>query len=79
MAKQQKVADDVGTVQMIGGSQVVRVPAKYRFSEDVKHVQFVRNGNVVTIFPAMDAARVMETLPKFSEGFFSSRVQPTLC
>lgn len=76
MARGKKVADDVGTVQMIGGSQIVRVPAKMRYGEGIKYVQFIKNGDVVTMFPAMDSARVLETLPTFSDGFFNKRTQP---
>ncbi len=68
----------MGTAKVFknGNSQAVRLPKDCRF-KGVKEVYATRIGNSVVLYPKADPWKTMwDSLPLFSEDFFSERTQP---
>ena len=60
-----------------GGSQAVRIPAEYKFADNVKEVQVERKGDCI-IFKAVQPSyeNLMKVVNNFSDDFMNERIQP---
>lgn len=59
-----------------GGSQAVRIPAEYKFNDNVKEVQIEKKDDCIIIKavqPTYD--NLLNTLNKFSDDYMNERVQ----
>lgn len=59
-----------------GGSQAVRIPAEYKFSDNVKEVQIEKKDDCIIIKavqPTYD--NLLNTLNNFSDDYMNERVQ----
>ena len=59
-----------------GGYQAVRIPAEYKFNDNVKEVQIEKKDDCIIIKavqPAYD--NLLNTLNKFSDDYMNERVQ----
>ena len=60
-----------------GGSQAVRIPAEYKFSDNVKEVQIEKKDDCIIIKavqPTYD--NLLNTLNNFSDDYMNERIQP---
>ena len=59
-----------------GGSQAVRIPAEYKFSDNVKEVQIEKKDDCIIIKAVHTAYdNLLNTLNKFSDDYMNERVQ----
>lgn len=62
-----------------GGSQAVRIPAEYKFADNVKEVQVERKGDCIilrAIQPSYE--NLMNAVNNFSDDFMNERIQPEI-
>ncbi len=62
-----------------GGSQAVRIPAEYKFADNIKEVQVERKGDCI-ILKAMQPSyeNLMNAVNNFSDDFMNERIQPEI-
>ena len=62
-----------------GGSQAIRIPAEYKFADNVKEVQVERKGDCIilrAIQPSYE--NLMNAVNNFSDDFMNDRIQPEI-
>lgn len=60
-----------------GGSQAVRIPAEYKFADNVKEVQVEKKGNCIILKAVQPSyENLINAVNNFSDDFMNERVQP---